>query len=265
MRPFILILNFNGKKDTLECLQSLEEIKMLSDYEIIVIDNASTDGSVKAVKGKFPKAKIIKNKKNLGFAAGNNVGIRYALQEGAEDILLLNNDTLCSQTSLIWLFKNQGDIVGPVLEFQRGGKTIYDLGGHINWWIGRATHEELEYKNKISNRNPDYVSGATMLVRREVFEKIGLLDDHYFLYYEDADFCSRARKAGFKITLEPKAIIYHKLGGSSGRHSLATLYHNLRSNLLFINKNLLWWRKPIGWVYWSLLFGKVFINWLLAK
>lgn len=263
MKIFILILNFNDKKDTVECLRSLKNIE--ASIKIVVIDNGSTDGSIEEINKYFPKVKIVDNKKNLGFAAGNNVGIRYALKEGADKIIILNTDAFLTPFSFSYLLENVGDVVGPVLEFQREGKIVYDLGGHINWWLGRTTHEEVETKKDIAHRNPDYVSGAAMLIKRQVFERIGLLDDRYFLYYEDADFCSRAKKSGFTIAIEPNAIIYHKLGASSGRHSTTTLYHNLRSNLLFINKNLIWWRKPIGWIYWLFLSIKVVINWLLVK
>jgi len=262
-RAFVLILNTNGKKDTLECLKSLRKTKI--PIEIVVIDNASTDGSVVVIKKKFPKIKIIENKKNLGFAGGNNVGIRYALKNGAEDVILLNNDTIVASGSIESLVKNRSDITGAVLKFYRGRELVYDLGGYINWWIGRATHEEVKSKKDIGPRTPNYVSGATMRIRRKVFEKIGLLDERFFIYYEDADFCTKAKKAGFKIALEPKAIIFHKLSAFKGRRSFFNLYYSLRSNLLFINKNLVWWRRPIGWTYWSLLAAKVIFNWLLAK
>jgi len=262
-RTFVLILNTNGKKDTLECLESLRKTK--APIEIVVIDNASTDNSVAAIKKKFPKIKIIENKKNLGFAGGNNAGIRYALKNGADEVILLNNDVIVPPGSIRNLVSNPSDITGCVLKFKRNGILVYDLGGYINWWIGRATHEEVKNKKDIGPKTPDYISGAAMCIRRKVFEKIGLLDERFFIYYEDADFCTRTKRAGFKIAVEPKAIIFHKLSAFKGRRSLFSLYHNLRSNLLFINKNLVWWRRPIGWCYWSFLATKVILNWLLAK
>jgi len=263
MKLFILVLNLNGKKETLECLSSLQKAKV--NANIVVIDNGSTDNSVREIKKQFPKIKIIENKKNLGFAGGNNVGIRYALKNGAEDVILLNNDTIVASGSIESLVKNRSDIAGAVLKFRRRGKVIYDLGGHIDWWIGRAVHKEVKSRKDIVPKTPDYVSAAAMRIRRNVIEKIGLLDENFFIYYEDADFCARARKAGFSIAIEPKSIVFHKLSAFKGRRSFFNLYYNLRSNLLFINKNLVWWRRPIGWTYWSFLVAKVIFNWLLAK
>lgn len=263
MKTSVVVLHFNSNKDTFECLESLEKVRV--PIEITIIDNGSTEESINEIEKKFTKVKIIRNKKNLGFAGGNNVGIRYALRNQSDNILLLNNDTVISLGAIENLLKNSADIVGAVLEFKRDKKIIYDLGGHISWWFGRANHEEVKSRNQISSRNPDYVSGAAMLVRRKVFEKIGLFDERYFLYYEDADFCTRAKREGFTIVLEPNSIIFHKLGASTGRYSLTTLYHNLRSNLIFINKNLSLWQKPVAWIYWSLLILKVITNRLLVK
>lgn len=263
MKAFILLLNTNGKKDTVECLKSLRTTN--TSFKVIVVDNASTDGSVKAIKKKFPGVEIIENKINLGFAGGNNVGIRYALKKRADEIMLLNNDTIVPPGLIKNLVSNSSDVTGCILKFYRNGEVFYDLGGHINWWIGRASHEEVRSVSEIEPRTPDYVSGAAMRIRRKVIEKIGLLDERFFIYYEDADFCTRAKKAGFKIAVEPNAIIFHKISAFRGRRSFFSVYHNLRSNLLFINKNLVWWRRPIGWCYWVLLIGKVIFNRLLGK
>ncbi|MDP3888794.1 MAG: glycosyltransferase family 2 protein [bacterium] len=261
-KNFVIILNYNGADYTIKCIDSL--LKIPSLLKIVVVDNNSSDNSILLIKRKFPWIAVIKNDVNLGFAAGNNVGINYALRNGAGSVLLLNNDTLCLG-SIKKLFENNGDIVGPVLEFKKANEMIYDLGGHVNWWLGRTTHEETDSKNNISRRKPDYISGAALLVKRNVFEKVGLLDERYFLYYEDADFCVRAKKAGFNVVLESHVYVHHVLGASLGRKNLFILYHNLRSNLIFIVKNLEWYKKPIGFVYWLCLVFKVFLNLFLGK
>jgi len=263
MNIFILILNYNRKKETLKCLKLFNKPDYLKN--IIVIDNGSQDNSVNAISGNYPKIKIIENKQNLGFSKGMNVGIKYDLEKGAEKILLLNNDIEFTPKSFRALINSEGNIVGPVLQFERNGETVYDFGGHFNKFTGRTYHEETTVRNKIKARNLDYVSGAVILIKREVFEKIGLFDERFFLYYEDADFCYRAKKAGFIVKLEPKSIFFHKLGATSGRNSKITLCHNLRSNLLFINKNIIWFKRPIAWGYWGLLVIKVICNQLLAS
>lgn len=258
---FIIILNFNGGDDILSCLDSLQLIKEPTSWkkEIIVIDNASTDGSVKKIESKYRKIKVLKNKKNLGFAAGNNIGIRYALKRNADAIILLNQDTVVEKTFLEPLLKNPADIVGSVIKFKRGRRWLYDYGGKINWLIGRTSHQEsLVYFNsdrlskKLDFQDPDYISGCAMLIKRSVFEEVGLLDERFFLYFEDADFCLRAKRTGFKIAIEPKSMIFHNLDERE-RRPLFRVHHLLRSNLIFINRYISFWRRPLAYLYWWVL------------
>jgi GT2 family glycosyltransferase len=254
---FVIVVNYNNKKDSINCLRTLNKI---SGIKIILVDNNSSDNSTFEISKLFPMVVLIKNSKNYGFAKGNNIGIKYALKKHAEKILLLNNDTVFSVGSIEKMFQSVGDIVGAVLEFERDGRVYYDLGGHVNYWLGRAYHKEVELKKFVKKKEVDYVSGAAMLVQKKVFESIGLFDESYFLYYEDTDFCLRAARAGFKITLEPLVTIKHRLGSTLGRKSKFTLYHNLRSNLIFIIKNIPWHKKPIALLYWATLSVKVILN-----
>ena len=236
---FIIILNFNGGEDILACLKSLQLIKLPKGWqkEVLVIDNS---------------------KKNLGFAKGMNVGIRRAIKNGAEAVLLLNQDTVVEKNFLASLLENSADIVGPVIKFKRHGRWIYDLGGKINWWLGRTKHlEVLGIKYQVSSI--DYVSGCAMMIKRPVLEKIGLLDERYFLYFEDADFCLRAKKAGFKVAVEPKSLIFHKL--TEGRKKpLKQRLQLLKSNLIFINRWIPFWKKPIAYLYWWMLMFKILLR-----
>lgn len=266
---FIIILNWNGKKDTIECLKSLEELRTPdSELRTIVIDNGSTDGSVEEIQKltlrlrSGQELKIIENKENLGFAEGNNVGVKYALENGADYVIILNNDTVVPKNFLN-LFKNDADIIGPVIKFKHEGKWVYDYGGYLNWWIGRPKHYELpHYTLNPSAYTLSYLSGCCLLIKRKVFEKIGLFDERFFLYFEDLDFCLRAKKAGFKIALESKVVILHKLGGSVGRWSKTAIWHNLRSNFIFISKHL-GWRRPIGYIYLMALSIKILVDKLI--
>ena len=258
---FIVILNFNGGKEVLACLQSVQLIKLPVGWcvEPVVVDNASIDNSVHLIKSRFPKLKIIKNKKNLGFAAGNNVGVKLALKQKAQSVLLLNQDTVVEKNFLLSLLVSDADVVAPIIKFKRKDKWIYDFGGKINWWLGRTSHDE---RTKIKNEKPgktDYVSGCCMLIKKNVFNKIGLLDEKFFLYFEDVDFCLRAKKAGFKIAVEPKSIVLHKLTGTEKRPFRQNL-HLLKSNLLFINRHISPWKKPIAYFYWSTFVIKMLIK-----
>jgi GT2 family glycosyltransferase len=258
---YIIVLNFNGGKDVIECLESLEKSQKLKGWEtdILVVDNKSSDGSVQAIKERFRDIGIIENKKNLGFAAGNNVGIKYALKREADAVLLLNQDTVVGEKFLDPLVQNSADIVGPVIKFKRDKRWIYDYGGRINWLLGRATHQESpRYLNNIYYCSKEYVSGCGMLVKKKVFEKIGLLDERFFLYFEDVDFCLRANKAGFTIGVEKNSTILHKLAEGK-KKPFFQRWQMIRSNFLFINKDLKFWQRPLAYFYLLILAFKLLL------
>ena len=265
IKLFIIILNFNGGRDIIECLNSLKKERA----KIVVVDNGSSDNSLAMIKKNFPKVKIIENNKNLGFAGGNNIGICYAFKRNADAVMLLNQDSVAEKSFLEPLLKNPADVVGPVIKFKRGKRWLYDYGGKINWLIGRTSHQEsLVYFNndflpkKLDFQEPDYISGCAMLIKRPVFREVGLLDERFFLYFEDADFCLRAKRAGFKIAIELKSMIFHSLDKEE-RKSLFHVYHLLRSNLIFINRYISFWKKPLAYLYWWTFSIKVLLMRLL--
>lgn len=259
-KVFIIILNWNGKDDTLKCLESVEKLQNTSyKLQAIVVDNGSSDESAEEIEKRYKDIKILKNTKNLGFSAGNNVGIKYALENGADRVIILNNDTVVPK-NFLGLLENEADIAGPVIKFKHAGRWVYDYGGYLNWWIGRPKHSELPHHTLYPiPYTIHYLSGCCLAVKRVVFERIGLFDERFFLYFEDVDFCLRAKKAGFKIALDPNVVIFHKLGGSAGRWSKTSIFHNLRSNFIFITKHL-GWRRPIGYLYLMLLGIKIIIS-----
>lgn len=277
-KVFLIILNWNGWELTRDCLESVNKT---TDYglqssvdgrrktvdslniEIVVIDNGSTDGSVEKIKKSITgikgttsitSIKIIENQANLGFAGGNNVGIRYALENGADYICLLNNDTRVSHGFLEELIKvaesnNNIGIVGGKIYFEKGyefhkdryqkkdfGKVIWYAGGLIDWNNVYASHrgvDEVDVGQYEREEETEYVNGCLMLIKKEVFEKIGLLYKKYFLYFEENDFCQRAKKAGFKLYYAPKSIIWHLNAGSSGSGSDLHDYFLTRNRLMF--------------------------------
>lgn len=253
----IVILNFNGEKDTIQCLESIEKLQFTNyNVQIIIVDNGSTEKfKIENRKLKIGDLKILRNEENLGFAGGNDVGIKYGLEHGADYILLLNNDTIVDKNLLEELVKTADSeteigIVSPKIYFARGfefhknrykkeesGKVLWYAGGLMNWKNAIGSHrgvDEVDHGQYEKISKTDFATGCCMLIKREIFEKIGLLDEKYYLYYEDTDFCERAKKNGYKIVYSPRAILWHKNAGSAGGSGSSLQdYYISRNRLLF--------------------------------
>ncbi len=255
MKIGIVVLNYNGWENTLECVESLKRCrKYHKEVEIIVVDNNSSDNSQSHLAS-LKEVSLIFNNKNFGYSGGNNIGIRSALQSNCDHILIINNDTYVDELLLKNFFKDReiGEIISPKIYFAPGfefhkerysktdlGKVIWYAGGQIDWSniIGMHTGvDEVDMGQFQKKRDVDFATGACMFVQREVFEKIGLFDEKYFLYLEDMDFCVRAKRAGFKIVFIPQAKIWHKnAAASGGSGSQLQDYYISRNRLLFAFK-----------------------------
>jgi GT2 family glycosyltransferase len=234
-KVFIIILNYNGKDTVKKCLDSV----FYSDYpnlEVVFVDNDSKDGSFEMAKNLYSKFHFIKNEKNVGFSTGNNIGIRYALEKMADYIFLLNNDAVLEKNTISKLIeaaeKEKASIFSPLVCNRTGD--IWFSGGRIKWGKMRAVHVSSEPKDKDPYLT-EYISGCAMLIKKEVFKKIGLLSEDYFLYYEDADFCVRAEKEGFKCAVIPEAKITHF--EKSELDLSNKVYWLVISGLIFFEKN----------------------------
>ena len=240
----IVILNYNGGKDVIECLESVRNIDY-PRYEIIVVDNASTDNSVESIRKKFPEVKIIRNESNLGFAEGNNVGIREA---NSHYVMLLNDDAVVGKnilkdlTAAIEERKNIG-MAGPMILYYNDPDRIWFAGGRVNLF-GYASNwgKGLARRSCSSPRLVDFLSGCSVLIKKEVIDKIGLLDAEYFLYFEDVDFCFRAKKAGYECLYVPSPTVWHKVTASWITNPVQAYYY-MRNAIIFAKKNLKGWRK----------------------
>lgn len=238
----VVILNFKVKDEALKCIESVIK-SSYKNVEIIAVDNASEDGFAEEVK-KFTDIIFIQNKKNLGFSGGNNIGIKKALDNGCDYVFILNPDTILAKVAVASLVaacdqENIG-IAGPKILFS-DRKTIWYAGGTFNLNNVLGGHrgvDEIDQGQYERAEMTDYISGGAMFVRRDVFKKIGLFDEKYFLYYEDSDFCFRAKKAGFKIMYVPQAVIYHKNAQSTGLGSPLQDYYITRNRMLFASKFL---------------------------
>jgi len=252
----IIILNYNGMQDTLECLASLDGLDY-PDYEVLVVDNGSTDDSVAAVRERFTQARLIQNRENLGFAAGCNAGIRDALGRGADYVLLINNDTVVTDPSflatLVDFYERTPDAgaVGPVITY-KGSDVVWYAGARISYLTGFSRHIGKGARlGELPSRDPyavDYVSGCAMLLGRKFLTEVGLLDPDYFFYYEDADLCFRGAAASYRNYVVPASVFSHEksaTAGVAGRNKLTPFqaYHFAFNAVMFGRKNLRGWRR----------------------
>jgi len=255
----IIVLNWKQPKLTVETITSLLKIKHTSfDYEIILVDNGSPDDSMETFDREYKNNKLVKildAGSNLGYAGGNNVGIDYALKNKFDFIVLINNDVLVDPKFLEELLKESGkyDIIGPKIYFAPGfefhknryhqkdlGKVIWSMGGQMDWnniYGSNISIDEVDrgqFEKIISK--VDFISGCCLMANRQVFETIGKLDENYFMYLEDVDFCQRAKNAGFKMACIPKSIIWHLNSGSTGGPGNLQNYFITRNRIYFAYK-----------------------------
>ncbi|HLE48572.1 MAG TPA: glycosyltransferase family 2 protein [Patescibacteria group bacterium] len=245
---FVIVLNWNGIKDTTDCLQSLNKINY-KNFKVIIIDNGSKDNEIKKLKKHFPKNIYLSNNKNQGYCKANNQGIKYAIRHKADYILLLNNDTVVDKNFLKFLIayavknKFEGILTSKIFYF--GTNLIWSMGGVLSKisgiprMIGQG-QKATEFKKVII---PDYAPGCVFFAPVSVFKKSGLLNEIYFAYYEDLDYCSRARKLGITIRAIPESVVFHKVSRSTNSKSLRKMgklqsYLIARNGILFGSINL---------------------------
>lgn len=243
-KVFVIVLNWNGKEDTLDCLQSLRSTAY-DNYTVVLVDNGSEDDSVAAVREKFPEVELVLTGKNLGFAGGNNVGIEYAIKAGADYIFLINNDTTVHPDylkELVLVAESDAKIgaVGSKIYYHGEPERIWFAGGKINWLKNKGEHiglDEIDKGQFDDIKEVGYLTGCALLVKREVVEKVGVLEDDYFLYYEDADYSLRIQNAGYKTMYAPKSKIYHKVSRSTKPGSASYVYYHVRNGLVNARRN----------------------------
>ena len=236
----IITVNYNGLKDTCTLIES---IPFYENMEVIVVDNASTQDEASIIHKQFPLVKVIRSEKNLGFAGGNNLGIK---ESKGDYIFLINNDSIFKDFDvyiLINRLKNSPNIgiICPKIRFawdntpiQYAGYTPLSKITIRNQAIGFGEKDNGQYDT--AHPTP-YAHGAAMLIKREAMEKVGLMPEEYFLYYEEIDWSMMFTRAGYEIWYDPTCTIYHKESQSTGQDSPLRTYYITRNRLLFVKRN----------------------------
>ncbi|SDY63184.1 MULTISPECIES: glycosyltransferase family 2 protein [Rhodonellum] len=245
----IIIINWNGFPFTLQCIRSLENT-LYPSFKIIVIDNGSTDNSLQKLREAYPAHHYIGLAENIGFTGGNNVGMAYALENGFDNILLLNNDTEVSpdfldQLILFQKLQPNAGLIQPLIFFNQQRKIIWSAGGKYNSLLAIPTtlHDRKTIDPQlIPDRELDWATGCCLLISKEVLQDVGFMVPGYFAYFEDVDWSLRMKKKGYQIFLASKAIIFHEAGASSKKtHSegtlSATVFYLHARNQIFLIRN----------------------------
>ena len=238
---WIIVLNWNRPQDTLQCVSSLRLLDYPS-YRILIVDNGSTDDSVEQFR-ELTGVELLVSEENAGFGVGNNLGIEYALAHGAEYTLLLNNDTTVSPSLISNLVRiaeadAQIGIVGPTIYYAGDPSQVWFSGMRFRFGLYVIRVGPRLGKQRAAIEVVDFVSGCGMLVRRELWNNVGLFDPRFFMYYEDLDLCVRAAKAGYRIVSTTQAHMWHALSASTGGpDSPMKQYYQVKSTFLFCEKH----------------------------
>ncbi|HHY55689.1 MAG TPA: glycosyltransferase family 2 protein [Chloroflexi bacterium] len=255
-RVAVIILNWNNADDTLACLRSVMALDYPAEQmNVIVVDNGSTDDSVARILAAYPAITLLQNSANLGYAEGNNVGIRYALRLRNEYILILNNDVevwpnLLDRLVAEAMLDLSIGVVGPKMYFSDPSDMIFAAGSLVRWEEGAI--EQRGIWQRESEVGPlfadeaedvDFIVGCGVLFRSEVLEKLGGLEPRFYLNFEDIDICIRARRAGYRIRYTPRTALYHKVSATLGQGSPQNTYYMTRNALLFFGMHLSGWRR----------------------
>jgi len=261
VNTLIVVLNWNSREMTEQCLQSLLAMEK-SSFQILVVDNGSRDGSVEYLRNRFPQIQVIANGRNLGFAAGCNVGIRQGLAEDADYVLLVNNDTIIDPNLLSELLAEarrnpKAGILSPKIYYYDPNDAIWWVGGTYNCWTGLARHIDLRKTDTGKYDTPrdlDWATGCVMLLRGEALRTAGMFDEQFFGNGEDLDLSLRMRQLGYVVRYVPTAKVWHREGIDYKKN----VGEYVRSFTLI--RNLLWvmhkHAKPHQWLtFWPIFAG----------
>jgi GT2 family glycosyltransferase len=263
----VILVNLNQEVHTRECIQSLLNVSH-GNLEIILVDNHSSDGSGERLRREFPTIVFLQNEDNLGFAEGNNIGVREALRRGADYVMLLNNDTIVEKNFIEPLLKLA--ISDPAIGVQSckiyffsKPNTFWYAGGILDVDKAMGSHKgmhEIDTGRYDKIEDTGFATGCMMFIPRAVLEKVGLLDSSFFIYSEDSDWCERARQLGYRVVFNPQAKLWHKVSITTRIDSPFYLYFTMRNKILFLRKHARWWKIFIYLPYFLYFFGRHLIR-----
>lgn len=239
----VILVNHDGLRDTREAVESIKKQQMA--LQIIIVDNASPGNDADKLEKEFKDVKIIRAGNNLGFAGGNNLGMEYALENGFDYILLLNNDTKADKEMIMHLLAEADEttVTVPAMYYDSEPGTLWYGGGMVNKWTGNVEHLSLTEKQICS-----FATGCCMLIHRSIVERVGRMSEQYFMYCEDMDYSIRLGMAGVRIMYVPHAKLWHKIGKSSGGNTSAfSIYYITRNRLFCIKKHVKYFRPTAFW------------------
>jgi len=278
----IIVVNYNNKKLTQNCLDSLKLVKN-PIFKVFLVDNSAKSNQFdETIEQQYPFVKLLISESNIGFTGGNNLGIAYAKKNYVFDfLLLLNNDTIVDPDFLKILIRSytqQPEIgaITPKIYFLHDKTAIWSIGGRINFWLGssKSQFQHVKDNGQFKERlEVDYITGCCLMVSYDVLEKIGPLNNKFFAYYEDTDWSMKIKKLGLKLICEPSSKIWHVAGAStkksSGGNSPIVWYLNLRNSLWFFKKYSSWYQKPSFWLVFiiktSLILTYFLLKWKRDK
>jgi GT2 family glycosyltransferase len=260
------MLNTNRREDTLECLASLAA-GTYPNHRAIVLDNASIDGSAAAIHSRFPAVQVVALERNLGYAGNNNVGITEALAQGAEWVLVVNEDTVLAPDCLAHLVEaGESDaavgIVGPMVYHYAEPQVIQSAGGRLGrYWDSFHLAQNTRDEGQFPAPHPvDWISGCAILVRRSVIDQVGMIDPRYFYFWEETEWCLRARRAGWRVLHVPQARLWHKGVQRDYEPKPLVTYYATRNRLLTLAKH----RAPTRvWIMAWLQIARTLASWTI--
>lgn len=247
---YVVTLTWNQREDTLECLESLSHMTY-PRYRVLVVDNGSSDGTAEVIRTRFPHVELIVNPHNMGFQGGFNIGLRHALEHGADWVFVINNDTFVDPRILDEMMAHASPpdvgMLSPKIYYAADKTRIWTVGGMKHPWTLEMTDKgdgELDRGQWDQVIERDYLIGCAMLIRRCVLEQVGMFDEGYHpIYYEDSDLCLRARRAGYRLLLVPSAHMWHKVSASGGGNASPRVrYLMARNSVRFFRKHVRGWR-----------------------
>ena len=261
-----IILNYKHPKDTISCIRALLKTDAGKEVDYYIVDNSPDERFEREIKKQHPEINYIASPTNLGFAAGNNQAIKKILKSESKYILIINPDVVVGRKFFKPLLSDfakdkKAGIAAPAIRHQQKGTTFYGLSGKVDWKTGKATHVNLRRlpENK-TVKKAEFVTFACVLIKTEVFRRVGLLDERYFMYLEDVDFCLQVKEAGFHILLDQKVVVDHRTSSSFERPT-DKLPISFRSQLLFINKWLRFPNNVFPILHTLLLYPHLYVLW----